>query len=145
MLARRKHRGFEGGFDRFRAGGREECFRQTGRQHARKPFEQLRTYGGRMHVAHPVHERRGLLGDGSGDDGVTVADVGHTERRGQIDIAIAVHVFDGRALCGFPEYREIVAEVGDVARLVRDQRRNKRVRLRTGDVAHDTFEILVHG
>ena len=47
---------------------------------------------GRMHVAHAVHQARGLFGDRRGDVRIRVAGVGDAERRGEIEVAVAVDV-----------------------------------------------------
>ncbi len=144
MLAGREHRGFECGLNRFRAGGRKKRFVQSGGQHAREPFEQLRAHRCRMHVAHAMHERCRLLRDRGGDGGVAVAHARDAEGRGQIDVTVAVHVFHGRAAGGFPENRKVVADVGDVARFVSEQRYGQRVCLRSRNLTANTLEVLVH-
>src|ERR1700685_2390075 len=97
-----------------------------------------------MHVAHAVHERCGLFGDRGRHRGIAVPDRGDAEGRRQVDVAIAVDVFNRRAAGRLPKHREVVADIGDVARFVSTQRGGERARVRTGYVAHDAFEVVLH-
>lgn len=66
----------------------------------------------------------------------TVADTGHGDAGGKVDEAVAVHVGDGGAACGFGEHRHALADAGaDIAVMLLLQRLRLRARNGGDDLA----------
>ncbi len=115
MLSGDEHRRFERGFDRFRSGAREKRPFQLRRKHLRQAIEEADAQLGWVHVTHPVQQQARLARDGVDDAGIAMAEVGDAERRGTVDVAIAVGVGDDRARRTLPEHGKVVAQERDVA------------------------------
>ena len=94
-----------------------------------------------MHVAHRVRETRGLCGDGSCHRGVGVPAERHAERGGEIEIAVAVDIGDGRAATGRPDDRKVACDIRDPARFTARERADEFTRTRPGNLGAETFEI----
>src|SRR5262249_21462141 len=101
-----------------------------GAGHRRQPQEaggELDAEGVGVHVSQGVEEAAGLAADGGDDLGMTVADGGDAESRGEIEVAVAVGVDDVDAARRLPEERRLGAgddgvdaggfEAGEAARL----------------------------
>ena len=90
-----------------------------------------------MHVAESVHQAFGLFRDSPADAGVRVAGVGHAERRGQIDEAVAVDVPYVRPRSPLPEDGRLRIDADDVAAFDVAESLRERERARPGDAGRE--------
>ncbi len=97
-----------------------------------------------MHVAHRVQELSRLRLERGHDARVAVPDVGDAERRGEIDVAIAIDVPYVRTRRALPEYRPAVGHEGDIAGFVTAKLAGQGAGLRAGDSGLPRWQQIVH-